>query len=218
MSHDPPHLDEFLAFKELFEDAEDQIKRVERRIRNLVMPGVNELRYAGNHLLRAVAAPPGSERDLEFERARGHCERAIYDATEGGLLYCLDEVRIFQRDYRLFVIPSVVPNYLDLIGRVRAARQLVEETDDEGKAAASRKCADLFVEVADIVQVFDDARPELNKKRRNAAMTAAGVVLGLILSAMALLDGSEPAAVAAPPPSLGAVETPDTAVTPPGDD
>jgi hypothetical protein len=70
-----------------FKKAEDGIKRVEKSLNDLPIEAVNQLRYAGNHLLKVVSTidfekPPVKVNFDGLLSARKHCLRAYYDAFD----------------------------------------------------------------------------------------------------------------------------------------
>ena len=82
--------------KTLFEEAENALKRYERINLSNLAPAVNELRYAGHHLLWAENAATEDERDVHEAQAMDHCERAKKDAKEAtiiSLLECVADLR-----------------------------------------------------------------------------------------------------------------------------
>ncbi|MBF0624484.1 MAG: hypothetical protein HQL82_06720 [Magnetococcales bacterium] len=101
------------AVRDLFQAAEDDIKKVERTSREIPIPAVNELRYAGHHLLKGLGASTPMEREEQYHRARRHCQRARHDAVEVRLWYFLGKFKEFQDDYQTVSIPPVWPDYVD---------------------------------------------------------------------------------------------------------
>ncbi len=76
--------------RRLFADAEASIKRYERIGLDNLVPAVNELRYAGQHVLMAETAEGEDERAKHLMRAERHCERARYDAKESTIVALLE--------------------------------------------------------------------------------------------------------------------------------
>ena len=92
--------------------AEQHIKLVEHH-EGLAFPPVNELRYAGQHLCRALVETDDGAKEKHYQDALGHCRRASYDALEILLSYYLERCIKFQDDYRQVVITDVLKSYLD---------------------------------------------------------------------------------------------------------
>jgi len=104
----------FSETSNLFSIAEARIKQIEHLGLGLTLPAVNQLRYVACHLLRFDRSESEKEKQEELRKANNHCERAIYDAVETGIIYCLEELREFQKDYKLVGITDIVPSYLDI--------------------------------------------------------------------------------------------------------
>lgn len=184
--------DEFANVTRLFHKAEDKLKLVERlHDEGLVVPSVNELRYAGYHLLRALNAGGPSERADHIDRAERHCCRAIYDAVEVSILDRLAAVRRFEDDYRLVEVTRVSPNYVGLRGRVRRAEELIDTTDKEDRERFYDACETHYNDLEAVANAFEDARPELNKqltaRRRGAIVTGVGLLIALVGAAAAFV-------------------------------
>ena len=76
----------------LYSDAEESVKRYERIGLDNLVPAINELRYAGQHLIAAETANGEDERDKHLFRAERHCERARYDAKESTIVALLERI------------------------------------------------------------------------------------------------------------------------------
>ena len=126
-----------------FDLAEQRIKRAESRTGKNPFPAVNELRYAGRHVLCAQGdrEHPGEadevvdheDRDLRYEgranelrRAKDHCRRARYDAIEFEALVHIKAIELFTRDYRLVSLSG------DTEKRYNEARALAVKAANNG--------------------------------------------------------------------------------------
>lgn len=76
-------------FAEWFLLASDELKNTERLAPHLVIPAVNELRFAGHNLARAMQAKDIEEKRQLTRRAKRHCILAFRDAVEGRALFAL---------------------------------------------------------------------------------------------------------------------------------
>ena len=84
--------------RKLYEEAEEALKRYERISLANLAPALNELRYAGHHLLEADDAGTETDKLQHLTRAKAHCERARYDAKEAtiiSLLECVADLIVF---------------------------------------------------------------------------------------------------------------------------
>ncbi len=99
----------------LYSRAERSIKRAERITLQLPVAPVNQLRYAGFHILRAIDAcrMPNADVDARHEdirKAENHCRRSWLDAFECTLLYLLKSVqKMYQEAARLEPFWSMHP-------------------------------------------------------------------------------------------------------------
>ena len=115
--------------KSLYDEAESSLKLYERITLTNLAPALNELRYAGHHLLAAENATNDEDRNSHAERAIGHCERARYDAKEAtiiSLLECIADLRLLgvsADEMRVFI-----PDWDELIDEASKARSLLEHS------------------------------------------------------------------------------------------
>jgi len=96
-----------------YENADRAIKEYERLVLASPWAAVNQVRCAGYHLLHAMAAEVGSAQALcHLRKARGHCQRAWFDAFEGIIYSYLDFIAKFQTVCRIRrKIETVYPDY-----------------------------------------------------------------------------------------------------------
>ena len=117
------------SIRKLYEEAEEALKRYERISLANLAPALNELRYAGHHLLEADGVENEADKLQHLARAKAHCERARYDAKEAtiiSLLECVADLRamgISADEMRQFI-----PDWDNLIDDASAARALLERT------------------------------------------------------------------------------------------
>ena len=176
---------EFHSVIALFHEAERALKFVELdQNEGTVVPAINELRYAGYHICKAIEATNPKERAEEIDKAEKHCKRAKFDALEFGILDQLERFKIFQDDYRLVVISGIVPDYTDIRLKAIDIQDFIDRVDRSDRDNHHERCKEYFEEFRLLVRKLDAARPELNKKLRNtrwgAFATAAGVVIALL--------------------------------------
>jgi len=150
----------------LFSKAEDRIKIVERINKNIVIPAVNELRYAGRHILWSLNAEAGYDKISHIEKAKSHCKRAIFDASEGGTLFCLANIDKFLDDYRnTTVLSDVMPSYAEDLAFVKKARMNSHSHKrDEEKEQIYDEYYEDMEKLEDILLKFSESRPQINKK------------------------------------------------------
>lgn len=108
----------------LFNRAESAIKRNERIPLSTPTPAINQLRYAGRHLLNALR----DSDEGQLRKAENHCVRAWFDAFDGILLCQLKMIKDFDDTH--FPTDAVLrcfPEYKDSIGAIRSAQRLYQK-------------------------------------------------------------------------------------------
>lgn len=183
------------GFPRLFAEAEAAIKEVELEQAELIIPAVNELRYAGYHISKYINEPEAID---ELDRAIGHCKRARYDAYEAGIIYYHREFSMFCKDYKTVVITEVLPEYIKYHQEVENAKKFIKETDKETKDIYYQQCSEIFKTMIRISKEIAIAREELNKllkkERRQsfiAIFTAALTALALVFSVYSFFNSNK---------------------------
>jgi hypothetical protein len=187
---------DYTRIQKLYNEAESFIKRVENHRLELVFPAVNELRYAGHHLLNALAATDNpAKHDSELRKAEGHCQRAMYEASESGLTYFLGLLHAFADDFRKVVITQVVPDYLEILALARETRSMLVEGRLERSSAETHasQYMEMFTKLESKIDILEVGRSELNKIRedqqkgtRRFLLTTGLVAIGVIFSGIRL--------------------------------
>ena len=181
------------GLRELYERADCFAREVGETRYEVPIPAHNELRYAGHHLLQSLDDDGTADDEEQLRKARNHCERAMYEAAEAGIMHVLEAIGEFQRAYKSIVVSEVVPDYRERIRRVRAAQKfIVRGRADRG--SIDEHASDImriFRDLNDSLEVLDASRDDLNAKKkaedearrrdaRNFAFTVLGIVVGLL--------------------------------------
>lgn len=111
--------------RQLYETADRFAREIAEFRTEIAIPAYNELRYAGYHLLRALNDDGKIVDEEQLRRARNHCERAMYEAAEAGIISALDSIRAFRQDYKDIVVGDVVPDYADKLVLAKNAQDLL---------------------------------------------------------------------------------------------
>ena len=158
-----------IELKKLYNVAEQHAKEVENLRSEVQIPAVNELRYAGYHVLKAIDED-GNVTDDHLSKAQGHCERAMYEAAEAGIMFCLEMVKRFQYDYQDVVVSEVISDYPDRLARAQQAvnKIIAGRADRESVESQVAEYMDEFRTVRDIMEVLEASRDDLNVKRAQA--------------------------------------------------
>lgn len=196
----------------LFKLAEEKIKLVENLNQELVIPAVNELRYAGYHMAQFLSKD--GEATEQLHKAQNHCKRAIYDAVEAGVAHQLELIKKFQDDFRMLVLTEHISDYANLRKQILQARDLIlrSKAADEDRASYYAECSLHLQNLRTGLETLEQYREDLVKVIRqrnrsswiNVSLMAAAVVVGAVGAVFAAL------AYLSPTPS-----TSQTASTPP---
>lgn len=124
-----------------FEEAEAALKDFEHRYhRDLLVPAVNQLRYAGKHLTRIIAGI--GRPDEEIRDTIKHCKRSIYDLHELEVIYLAEIFERFQSDYALVAISNdILPGYNQIVQNFDDAIDFIGEIQENSREEYYKKCA-----------------------------------------------------------------------------
>ena len=153
-------------YRQLYEDADEFTREVAEFRESIPIPAHNELRYAGHHLLQALDDDGTIADQEQLRRACTHCERAMYEAAEAGIISLLVSIRQFQKDYKDIVIGEVVPTYSDCKASARRAQELLTSGRSKEITATSTASEYMraFRELRKASDSLEDARDDLNAK------------------------------------------------------
>jgi DNA repair exonuclease SbcCD ATPase subunit len=168
-----------------FRQAENLLKTAEWDDLRLDIPTINELRYAGYHLINALETSDLREQLQEFEKGVHHCRRASYDAIELGLINELEQVMDFENDYRLVPVPNVLPDYVQLMERVEEIKEKLGQNEKAPDRKTYYEEAESHLkELKKITRKLKVSRTELNKhlagERTKSRRWAAGIILAAL--------------------------------------
>ena len=113
--------------RELYDEAEKALKKYERIGLDNLVSSINELRYAGHHVLVVETTKDGERKEEHLFKAARHCKRAIYDAKEATIIHLLEVVASF-REYGVSEaeISSIVPDWPKFMKAVIEAQRILE--------------------------------------------------------------------------------------------
>lgn len=94
-----------------FHKAEEVLKRYERLTLKPLLPAINQLRYAGEHLSLSIRLD-GNFRIEALRKAKSHCDRAYYDAIECVIVEILEAFhRLRNGGYTVSELLEAWPKY-----------------------------------------------------------------------------------------------------------
>lgn len=176
--------------RDLYVEAETAIQLIEPRWEGLAIASINQLRYAGHDFLSASAEPAADKSREHLVQARRQCQRAIYDAYDGGLIMVLTEIARFQKDYRGVDIAAFVPEYPKIRQAAREAKELLHANRDNGRGRQIyyRKAGEAYKRLEVMSETLETKRSILNKAltKQNRDTRMYWARIGLIVASVSL--------------------------------
>ena len=149
-----------------YKTAEDALHSLGMVADGVDTAAVNELRYAGKHILDGLLAEDENERDEQFQRAHRHCERAVYEAYDSAIFYYFDQFGRFKDDYRMIVVSEVIADFVSIEKLMQDARNFLETARRNSNARGDyyKQATEWYERVSEAGKRLDAGREELNKK------------------------------------------------------
>ena len=122
--------DRYHGLHAAYKKAEDALHSLGIEAGGVDTAAVNELRYAGRHLLNGLVSDDPDDQDEQFLRSRRHCERALYEAYDSAIYYHFAQYDQFKADYRRIVISDVIPNFVSIEKTMKEARDFLIMHDE----------------------------------------------------------------------------------------
>jgi len=159
------HQEKLTKVKKLFAEAEGICKKVEMESESgPVIPAINQLRYAGQHLAEAVTSKEHSVQKSELKKAENHCQRAIYDAAEAGCLTAKVQIEGYKEQFKEIPIIDSVPSYsATLTAHGKLKRLIGEKREDVSKQEHYQELAQIFKTLYDGLIDIESHEEELKK-------------------------------------------------------
>lgn len=175
-----------------FKDAESKIKSAELLDQTISIPSINELRYAGHHILRATQLKEEAGIVEELDKANRHTKRSFYDAVEASILYKLQKIENFDKEYKL--IPetiTVINNYNSKLSQVSNIVQEIEDINIDSRDEKYKIIEDHYKTIKEINSEFQMSIPTIvnliDKNEQTEKKEHRRFVLQLIMGAIAII-------------------------------
>ena len=127
-----------------------------------------------------------------IKKAIDHCERAMYDAAEVGLISTIDSMDSFLNRFSKLSLAPVIPNIADIRRRIREGQELITR-GRENESFDLEGFLGVFRENIEAYQQLQDSRPDLdavlNKEKLLARRWAIALVTTLTLTMIGWLVG-----------------------------
>lgn len=170
------------SFREEYNHASDIAKKIQAFRDEAGVPASNELRYAGHHLLQALADDGTIVREDQLIKARNHCRRAAYEAVEAGLSHALRQINKFQEDYRTVEISPVLAEWPDILVDAQAAQKIVAQARPEPEREQKDdhiRHLEAFEKLAPHTEKLACCREELNKRLTSSTRDTRRWLIGI---------------------------------------
>ena len=156
----------------LYDTADKFAREVAEFRSEIAIPAYNQLRYAGHHFLQALDDSGSVSNNEQLRRAVSHCERAMYEAAEAGIISALDSIDQFRKDYKNIVVKDVVDGYASTVVQAQEAQNLLARgRSDQMSSSARASCyMKTFRQLRDASRMLEASRDDLNAKLLEQAL------------------------------------------------
>ncbi len=179
-----PYGHDIQQIQRLYNTAEADLKNVGRIEHSLIVTGVNQCRYVGQHLLRALVADDDERIRSELDAAKKHAQRAIYDINDSAIQFYIQQIDDLRyRHFPTVDFASVVPDYSDVVATLAKARSLVEITREalEDREKYYQEVRSAVASLREVDGILSEHRPDLVRavQRENRKKVIAWVGIGV---------------------------------------
>ena len=196
MTNDSPH--RIGELRTLYDKADQFVREVAEFEDEVAIPAINELRYAGYHLLQSIGDDGTIFKDEQFRRAISHCERAMYEAAEAGINSVLVWIDQFREDYKNIVVKDVVDDYARILAHTRKAQDLIARGRSDQMSSSERvsRYMETFRQLREYSELLEASRDDLNAKlseqvrdKRRFIIRCLLILLGVVVGAASIAIG-----------------------------
>lgn len=180
----------FEEVQNLYNLAKSQIHQVEVMGEGASIPAINELRYVGEHILRASTAESEDVREAELKKAEAHCWRAISDGAELGSIFALEKLKGFQEEYKGLPVTEYIPEYKEIIDLAVKLQSLLAKSENIDPSDYYHQVNKFLPALMEKLTVVERTRDILHKELKSKQRATKNWLFGLFLSiAASLLSG-----------------------------
>lgn len=179
--------------RDLYNVAEADLKNVGRVQNELIVTGVNQLRYAGQHLVRALAGEDDADIRGDLDAGIRHAKRAIYDINDSAIQYYVGSYRRFRSAFPRADLATIIgPDYHSAVKAYRDASEHLRITKDaqENRERFYEEARQHVQSMKTVVETLESYRDDVVRaiNRHNRTRTTAWVSLaGNIVLALSTL-------------------------------
>ena len=183
--------------RDLYNEAEADLKTVGSIRNELCIASVNQLRYAGQHLVRALAADDDDTVVSDLDAAKRHAQRAVYDVNDAAIQHYLYEIDHFRKQYPVN-LNAVVPSYADITKAVDEASEHIAQVNQKNRSNRGLSYAEARTAVAALRQAYrqlNASHPAVveemkrhNRTTRTTWLSISLTVFMIVIAIIRLLD------------------------------
>ena len=186
-----PYGRDIQQLQDLYNTAEADLKNIGRIKNALIVTGVNQCRYVGQHLLRALVAGDDERIRSELDAAKKHAQRAIYDINDSAIQFYLQQIDdLRNRHFPTVDFASVVPDYGDVVATLAEARSLVEITSKalEDREKYYQEARSAVASLRKVDGILSEHRSDLVRAVERENRTKGRAWLGIGVTALSALS------------------------------
>ena len=179
-------------YRRFYAEADGLLQEIQGFRNEAGIPAINELRNAGHHLLQALDDDGQLASQSALVSGTGHCRRAIYEATEAGIVFAVEIVYKFQQDFKDIEVGDLLENYAGRCRECNAALRLIEagrrqdfdRTQDHSDRILVFRAIRPFAE--DIAIARSEANKRVAKERRDHRRFIVTIVVAVVLGILGI--------------------------------
>lgn len=152
--------------RQLYAEAELAIKRYERIALEDQIAAINELRYAGHHILEAENEEDEAKRQDHVTSARNHCLRAVQDAKDGAIVAQLEYfAQFFDCRFAKTELEKCLPDWKALFAEIASIQKMFANAGRSRDIAYGDEVDAGILRLLEIRERFVALQPVLDENR-----------------------------------------------------
>ena len=163
------HGEKFEELYSLFRKAEAAMKVVEEWEGDLIVPSINQLRYAGGHLLNFLSQDESVQNEEDLKKVKRHIQRAIFDSYDAGLSGILQYLNEFHKIFgALPELRKQIPEYDSFMDQADDAHDLIDKAVEkyDSRQEFYEECKPHWEKLRNIYRRLKRVTPTLDEIRR----------------------------------------------------
>jgi len=172
--------------------AEKIIKKIQIDSTKLDIPPVNELRYAGRHILNALVGDNEEYCLSELAQAEDHLKRSIFDGLELAHIYYFSILFKIKEQYKYINMSLFIKDYYSRVSKADDFKDYIKSKDrtdhiNNNFDEIERNLNDLIKLVKELEKEIREASPAIKKSRNRERIRTAFQIFAVIIAVSALI-------------------------------